>query len=359
MQRSRLASAAAAAAAIPLVVGMLAAPAPAAQDFSPRVIAGGIVTPLSLAVTRTDAVYVSMNFAGHLLKHRPGHPRWKVVFAAPKRNMEVGAVSVREGKVTFATTWRTEGKVWRLGKRGNARVIGNVGRFEHTQNPDGGTTYGFRDLDEECASQWPSDELGPPSYDGIDETHPYATEMTEGGTYVADAAGNSILKVAGGNVSLVSVLPGIPVTVTAEAAEALGLPECVVDHDYWFEPVPTDVEMARDGMLYVTSLPGGPEDGSLGANGSVFRVDPTTGESERIVTGLLSATGLDVAPNGDLYVAQLFAGSIVRVPAGTDTPEPYKNVGLPADVEWRAGRIFATTNVLADGPEGKVESWAD
>jgi hypothetical protein len=321
-------------------------------------VAKGLVTPLSLAVTGTDALFVSQNFAGLLTKKRPGHPA-KVVFAASKKNTEVGAVSTRKGKVVFATTWRTEGKVWRLGKRGKARMIGNVGRFEHTRNPDADTTYGFRDLDEECASQWPSDELGPPSYDGIDETHPYATEITESGTYVADAAGNSIVKVAGGGVSLVAVLPGVPVTVTAEAAEALGLPECVVDHDYWFEPVPTDVEMGRDGMLYVTSLPGGPEDGSLGANGSVFRVDPATGASERIVTGLVSATGLDVAPNGDLYVAQLFAGSIVRVPAGTDVPEPYKNVGLPADVEWRAGRIFATTNVLAEGPEGKVESWAD
>jgi sugar lactone lactonase YvrE len=149
------------------------------------------------------------------------------------------------------------------------------------------------------------------------------------------------------------------VEVTAEAAEELGVPECVIGHEYGFEPVPTDVEMGPDGMLYVTSLPGGPESEALGANGSVFRVDPATGASERIVTGLVSATGLDLAPNGDMYVAQLFAGSIVRVPAGTDTPEPYKTVGLPADVEWREGRIFATTNVLAEGPEGRVDSWAD
>jgi hypothetical protein len=358
MQRSRLASAAAAAAAFPLVAGLFAAPAQAAPDIAPRPVAKGLITPLSLAVTPSDTLYVSQNFAGLLMKKRPGHPA-RVVFQAAKKNTEVGAVSFRERKVTFATTWKTEGKVWRLGKKGKARLLGDVGRIEHTQNPDEGNVYGFTDLDEECAAQWPAEDFGPPSYPGIDETHPYATEMTSDATYVADAAGNTILAIAGGDVRVVSVLPPVPVEVTAEAAEGLGLPECVVGHDYNFEPVPTDVEMGPDGMLYVTSLPGGPEDDSLGANGSVFRVDPATGDAEQVVTGLVSATGLDVAPNGDLYVAQLFAASIVRVPAGADTAEPYKSVALPADVEWRAGRIFATTNVLAEGPQGKVSSWAD
>ncbi len=351
----RLSAIPVAAAAVALLGTVISAPADAAPEPAARPVARGLVTPLSLAVTPNDTMYVSQNFAGLLTKKRPGHaPR--TVFAASKRNTEVGAVSFRDGKVTFATTWRTEGKVWRLGKKGKAKLLGNVGRFEKNKNPDADVVYGLRDVDESCASQWPTEDLGPASYEGIVETHPYATEMTATTTYVADAAGNTILGLSGGKVSVVSVLPGIPVEIPADMP---GVPECAVGQDYWFEPVPTDVERGRDGMLYVTSLPGGPEDGSLGANGSVFRVDPATGDAERIVSGLMSPTGMDVAPNGDLYVTQLFGGSIVRVPEGSSTPEPYKSVPLPADVEWRAGRIFATTNVLTEGADGVIRSWAD
>ena len=35
-----------------------------------------------------------------------------------------------------------------------------------------------------------------------------------------------------------------------------------------------------DGRLYVTSLPGGPEDPSLGARGAIFRVTPSTGSAK-------------------------------------------------------------------------------
>ena len=56
-------------------------------------------------------------------------------------------------------------------------------------------------------------------------------------------------------------------------------PACVVGEEYAFEPVPTDVEFGPDGWLYVSSLPGGPEDASLGARGAVFRVNPWTGHT--------------------------------------------------------------------------------
>lgn len=48
----------------------------------------------------------------------------------------------------------------------------------------------------------------------------------------------------------------------------LGLDPCFVGRTYWFEPVPTDIEVGRGGQLYVPSLLGGPEGDELGARGS-------------------------------------------------------------------------------------------
>jgi hypothetical protein len=82
---------------------------------------------------------------------------------------------------------------------------------------------------------------------------------------VGDAGGNDLLKVdKHGRITVLSVLPRQPSVITAEAAAGLGLPDCVVGATYNFEAVPTDVEVAADGKLIVSLLPGGPEDPSLG-----------------------------------------------------------------------------------------------
>jgi sugar lactone lactonase YvrE len=119
------------------------------------------------------------------------------------------------------------------------------------------------------------------------------------------------------------------------------------------------VEVGPDGMLYVSSLPGGPEDGSLGLKGGVFRVDPSTGEATRIVGGLLSATGIAVTDTGDILVAQLFGGSIVRIAAGTSTAEVWREAKMPADVEWTPEATYATTRALSDPPKGRLQRWAN
>ena len=123
-------------------------------------------------------------------------------------------------------------------------------------------------------------------------------------------------------------------------------PACVAGKKYWFEAVPTDVEQGPDGLLYVTSLPGGPEDGSTGKNGRVYRVNPRTGKVTKVVSGLLSATGLAVAGNGDIYVAELFNGRISRTRAGQSKPHTFIRVPLPADVELSRRGMFATINAL-------------
>jgi hypothetical protein len=265
--------------------------------------------------------------------------------------------------VTFALTTATRGVVKRISKAGKVSTLANVGAYEGTENPDGDVTYGFRDLSEECAAEFPDDFA--PSYTGIEESHPYGTAVVGGTTYLADAAANAVLKIAAdGTVSTAAVLPANPVVITAEVAESSGFPACAADQTYWFEPVPTDVERGPGGALFVSTLTGGPEDGSTGPQSHVYRIAPGTGEVTEVAGGLMSAVGLAVAKNGDIFVSQLFGGSIARIPAGTSTPEPYKSVGLPGAVEWTPDALYATTNVLSglsgeadDPPAGKLVRW--
>jgi sugar lactone lactonase YvrE len=116
---------------------------------------------------------------------------------------------------------------------------------------------------------------------------------------------------------------------------------------YNFEPVPTDVELGPDGLLYVTLLPGGPEDPSLGARGAVYSVDPDTGEVALVAGGFLGATDLAIAPDGRIYVAELFGDQISTV-SGTGA-QPFVEVRQPAAVEWADGTLFATINAFGNG----------
>ena len=69
----------------------------------------------------------------------------------------------------------------------------------------------------------------PQPYNGVIDSNPYAVANGHhGGYYVADAAGNDILKVKRwrwhSRIRTVAVLPPIPQEVTAEVAAEFGLP---------------------------------------------------------------------------------------------------------------------------------------
>ena len=347
------------AAAAALVAALCAAPttAHAAPDRreAARPVSTGLVSPLSFAVRRNGVAFISQNFAGLLTKQRPGRAP-KVVYAA-RRGTEVGAVSLDHGAVTFATTRGTRSVLWSMRGRSVTRRA-NLGAHERTVDPDHGTLYGVSDLDEGCAAQWPVARLGPPTYEAIKDTHPYASTTAGDTTYVADAAANAILGVdRNGVVSTVAVMPPIPLTITSRAARKYKMPDCAIGHAYLFEAVPTDVEMGPDDMLYVTSLPGGPEDGALGANGAVFRVDPLTGSATPVVGKIAGAVDLAVAPNGDIYVAELFGSRISMIAAGTEEVEIFRILQQPGAVEFARGFVYATTKVLSGRggpPDGRL-----
>ena len=143
-----------------------------------------------------------------------------------------------------------------------------------------------------CAARRP-----PATYRGIEETHPsLSTTSNRGTTYVADAGANAIFAIGPrGRVRTVAALPASVGTVTRAAAGGAGFPDCTIGKRYRFEAVPTDIELGPDGMLYVSSLPGGPEDGSAGRLASVYRVNPNNGRVVKVVGGMVTATGLAVA----------------------------------------------------------------
>lgn len=374
LPRKRATALVATAAALAAATATLpSAPAQARADSDRETLARHLLAPLSLAVTKNDVAFVSQNFGGPVLRVSAGHPTREVT-SGPG---EVGGLSRRGRTLTYTLTGEstpTEASAWVLTyKDGRSHKLGNLGRAETNRNPDGDVQYGFSDLDEACADQIDQETFGPPSHTGLLESHPYGTARIGGTTYVADAAANLIWEVSeDGKVRVLSILPPAPAEVTPEVAGQYGLPDCTIGETYLNEPVPTDIEVGPDGMLYVTTLAG-----EFPGAGHVFRIDPADGATDAVVDGLFAATGLAVAPNGDIYVAMIFPNTILRIPAGAGAPEPFATPNQPAALEIRNGYLYGTINVLAglgfkqrqvpwaprtlprqDGPAGKVVRWA-
>ena len=239
--------------------------------------------------------------------------------------------------------------VYRVLPNGNQKFLGNTSDVEFG-NPDGGVDYGFVEgLPAGCA-------VSPLTEPGDVNPNAYAVAiLPDGSRVVADAGGNTLVRVgANGNTSVSAVLPPVRLTVSTELADERGWPECTVGELYTVHPVPTDVEVGPDGMLYVSSLPGGTENPlvieSLGSPGGVFRVNPVTGSVAPYASGFVSAVDLAVAPDGTVYVAEMFADRISRVVNGAAVPVAF--VPLPGAVEYAKGKLYAT--ILALTEDGAV-----
>ncbi|MDN4173670.1 ScyD/ScyE family protein [Nocardioides sp. SOB77] len=355
MKRTTLAAASVAALALtlPTTGAATAAPAAPAPAADAQVVAKGLLSPLSLAVKSNGTAYVAQNFAGRLMKVRKGEK--PVVVATAMEGREIGAVDVTGNVITYAVSWgENEGGIVRQVRNGRTRTIGDIGAAERATDPDAGNAYGFQGLEEGCEAPEFTEPRG-----GVTETHPYATAVAGDTVYVADAGANAVFAVTGGEVTPVAALPPVAVEVSEEAAAAQEWDPCVAGHTLNLEAVPTDIEVGRDGALYVSSL--GPENPLLGAEGGVFKIDPATGTVTRHVSGFVGVTGLAVATNGDVYVTELFGGAITKVPAGGGDRVVVRRPAMPAAVELKGGSLWATTNAMTglsgepgDVPNGKV-----
>lgn len=334
----------------------LAAPASATVTVSDPLVTG-LVGPLGLDVENNGTLYVAEAFAGRLIAVDKKGSRT----VAQEEGGEIAGVDVRGGgKIAYTTTAGDEesgvtaAALKVVHKKGDAGTVADLLGYEQTQNPDQGNSYGFQDLDEGCKGTLPDFIPGDP-YNGMVDAHPYSVVSVPGGWVVGDAAGNDLVKVSEkGRVSTLTVLPAQPVVITEEMAEEFGLNECVVGKTYNAEPVPTDVELGPDGMLYVSLLAGEP------APGAVYRVNPKTGAATLLASGFAGATGLAVSKDGTVYVAELFGGRISTIADGA--PALVVDVPFPAALEWAKGRLYATIDIFvfeegADEPglgDGKV-----
>jgi hypothetical protein len=344
-----------------------------ASSSEPRVttIAEGLVGPLGLAVGHHGTLYVAEAFGGQVTRvARNGDT--KVLFRKEGVNVLGGIEVNRRGRVVF-TMSKGSGEasppnrafLAKLTRRGNAKRLAALSRYEVRNNPDAGNQYGFVDLPDDC------DTTGlpipqPQPYDGLVDSNPYAVANAHHGSYyVADAAGNDILKARKrwhrhARIRTVAVLPPIPQEITAEAAAGLeaqfeiDVPDCVVGLTYLSEPVPTDVEVGPHGHLYVSALPGSPE---LPGTGTVFKVNRWTGAVRKVADGFSGATDLAVDRHGRIYVAELFGNRISVIKHGR--VRPYVEVPSPGAIEiGRHGTLYATTDVFGPDeeapPNGKV-----
>ncbi|HEY1155217.1 MAG TPA: ScyD/ScyE family protein [Arthrobacter sp.] len=345
----------------------------AASTESPdyQVLAGGLVSPLHVAAGTGKAVLVSQDFAGKLTRINregaaedldTGTPKgWEVAGSDTRGSTTYFLESVGAGQGDPAGL---HGFLKSIDAKGGVDTIANFADYERRHNPDGYRRYGFGDdVSAQCMANWPN--FPPATYKGIMDSHPYALAVRDNTAYVADAGMNAVLKVnlKNGDIDTVAVLPPRPAVIPAGLriptdmqGNTAEVPACVVGHEYAFEPVPTDVAIGPDGMLYVTSRPGGPEGPELGARGAIFQVNPWNGDTDVWADDILSPTGLAVAGNGDVYAASLFGGEILKFTCDGDR-STFLKVNMPADVDIKGNNLYATIDVLGDPmqpPAGKV-----
>ncbi|MFF1254053.1 ScyD/ScyE family protein [Pseudarthrobacter sp. NPDC058329] len=339
------------------------------EHSEPRTLAENLMGPLSLAVDSEESVLVTQNFAS--LLSRVNDDGTATTVYTGKEGWDVAGVESRRGTTYFVESVGAgagdpnalEGYLKSIDQQGEVRTIANLAAYERDHNPDRDQHYGFGpEVSAECLAGWPA--FPPARYQGAVDSHPYGVAVRGGTAYIADAGVNAILEVdiETGDVSTLAVLPPRPAVIPAGtripvdmAGNTVEVPACVVGHEYAFEPVPTDVEFGPDGRLYVTSLPGGPEDRSLGARGAIFRVNPWSGSSHVWAKDILSPTGLAFTDDGDAYVASMFGNEIIRVDAWTRDKSQFLAIDGPAAVEVRGSTLYATAGFnFADPSKGKV-----
>lgn len=369
MRISRLTAVGAATAAAALLIPSTASAHGTPRPPKPVVLSDQVAAPFNLALDRGGSVYVAdggLNLVGKLAKG--GDIR---TIAADQPGASGVAVS-KDGRtlaftttVTIPETFENTASglnIW--GPRGK-RVYADTHAYEVANNPDAVNHYGV-DNPSQCVTDALTAAQFPVDYTGQVDSHAYSVAAYGDAWVVADAGANALFKVRrDGSIRTLAVLPPQPTTITADMAEALGLPDCVAGITYAFEPVPTDVEVGRDGSLYVTTLPGGPESPVLGARGSVYKVNPWTGKARKVAGGLLGATNLAFGSHGAIFVAELFAGQVSVVKNGRVTPY----VSLPGVVAVEtdsSGALWAATLGNEDPPapgtivrisKGKVHRW--
>jgi hypothetical protein len=326
--------------------------APKAHQPGTDVLTTAVIAPHNLAVDRHRLLVADGGTSK--LSAIKADGTLKTIADGPKGGDVAGVAISRNGRsIAYTTTehpspFENANGSLHIRRTGGGTVSVNLANYEAKKNPDQGVSYGVQTT-ADCTKKIEDATGGQPaSYKGLPDSHPYSvTAYGKRSWIVADAGGNDLLKVnRHGRISTIAVLPAQPLLFTAEMVAALGLPECATGLTYKFEAVPTDVEVGRDGYLYVTTLAGGPESPVLGARSSVYRVNPRNGHMRLESTGFLGATNLALH-RGKIYVSEFYAGQVSVIKHG----KPKLFLSLPGVVSIESGRghLYAGTFASEDG----------
>ncbi len=304
-------------------IALVSAPPATASSSSsstPKVIASGFAGPLHVAFGPGHSLYVADAFAGSIVKvDLKKHTSTTV---ASGLGFSPGVDVAGHGRVLATSTLGTPGtlptpptRLVRVNRNGTVTIKADMLAYEYANNPDGQS----QDVDA--------------------VSNPYSVLAVGGRTYVADAAANAIIRVnANGSMSTVVAFPNITTGACAGAVNNdPAHPGC--------DPVPTDVELGRDGYLYVSGL--GAE-----VEGHIYKVNPRNGHIVRTWGGLPPLTGIAVDDHGTIYAASLFTDQVFRFRGSHVTTA---TVPSPSDVELGHGMLVvasAFTGNIYSVPKG-------
>jgi hypothetical protein len=172
------------------------------------------------------------------------------------------------------------------------------------------------DRHREIADLWSfENEVNPDAVKGnpLVDSNPVDVYADRGRFFVADAGGNSVLRVGRfGGISPVAIFPNITMPFPFPP------PPVTVD----MQALPTGVVKGPDGALYVSQLTGFP----FPVGGAkVFRIDPWSGKPTEYAKGFTNIIDLDFGRDGTLYVLEIDHDGLLG--PGTD--------GALYSVSWR------------------------
>ncbi len=211
---------------------------------------------------------------------RPGNGSYLAVMTyAPPQALPPGVSGRQLGKLLVA----------RPG--GPKRIMADISAFEFNHNPDG----------------------------EIRDSNPYSLLALKRQVLVADAAGDSIIRVKNGHKRLWATLP---------------------DPGPRVDPVPTSISRGGDGHIYVGTLWS-----ERAGKARVFEYN-RRGKMLDVYKGFTTITGVAAKANGTIYVSELFGGCAGPqclpgrvVKANTGHGRSYMRVPFPAGVVARGHRV--------------------
>jgi hypothetical protein len=291
----------------------LAGPAAAHRDKSPKVVASGLDNPRGLDVDKHGVVHVTeagrggagpcvpgpdeeplcAGASGAVTKAWHGGQRRIVEglpsVAPPGGNQAIGPSDIElvwwdsalltvglgadpAAREELGVLGPAFGQLYKLSRHHGLRAVADIAAFEATANPDG----------------------------GLPDSNPHSVTTKRGRAYVADAGGNSLLRVRRhGEISTVAVFPDRLVDAPP------GIPD--LPPQVPMQAVPTSVVVGPDGALYVGQLTGFP---FVPGAANVYRIVPGS-EPEVYASGFTNVTGIDFDRHGRLYVVEFAANGIL------------------------------------------------